>query len=100
MDMGAGLRHPDEDESTMPSNVFLREDQLLAGDQLILYIRAQITLMKRTFVEPVIAGPAPLDFPDATEAALLMLKHRRSTRSPCFRFSTISAAAGGSALQR
>lgn len=63
-------------EGAIPSNVFLREDQLLAGDQLILYIRAQITLMKRTFVEPVIAGPAPLDFPDATEAALLMLKHK------------------------
>jgi hypothetical protein len=63
-------------EGVVPSNVFLREDQLLAGDQLELYIKAQITLMKRTFVEPVIAGPAPLDFPDATEAAMLMLKHR------------------------
>jgi len=60
----------------VPSNIYLREDQLLAGNQLELYIRAQITLMKRTFVEPVIAGPAPLTFPDATEAAMLMLKHR------------------------
>jgi len=60
----------------VPSNIYLREDQLLAGNQLELYIRAQITLMKRTFVEPVIAGPAPLTFPDAAEAAMLMLKHR------------------------
>jgi len=63
-------------EGAIPSNVFLREDQLLAGDRLELYIKAQITIMKRTFVDPVIAGPAPLVFPDATEAALLMLKHR------------------------
>lgn len=63
-------------EGVVPSNVFLREDQLLAGDQLDLYIKAQITLMQRTFAEPVIAGPAPLIFPDATEAAMLMLKHR------------------------
>lgn len=63
-------------EGVVPSNVFLREDQLLAGDQLDLYIKAQITLMQRTFAEPVIAGPAPLAFPDATEAAMLMLKHR------------------------
>ena len=63
-------------EGVVPSNIYLREDQLLAGNQLELYIRAQITLMKRTFVEPVIAGPAPLTFPDAAEAAMLMLKHR------------------------
>lgn len=59
-----------------PSNVFLKEDELLAGNQLELYIRAQITLMKRTFLDPVIAGPAPLVYPGATEAALLMLKHQ------------------------
>jgi hypothetical protein len=63
-------------EGIVPSNIYLREDQLLAGDQLGLYIQAQITLMKRTFAEPVIAGPAPLTFPDAAEAAMLMLKHR------------------------
>ena len=62
-------------EGAIPSNIYLREDQLLAGNQLELYIRAQVTLMKRTFVEPVIAGPAPLTFPDAAEAAMLMLKH-------------------------
>lgn len=63
-------------EGVVPSNVFLREDELLAGNQLELYIKAQITVMQRTFLEPVIAGPAPLAFPDATEAAMLMLKHR------------------------
>ena len=61
----------------IPSNVFLKEDELLAGNQLALYIQAQVTLMKRTFLDPVIAGPAPLEFPDAAEAAMLMLKHRQ-----------------------
>lgn len=63
-------------EGVVPSNVYLREDVLLAGNQLVLYINAQIGIMKRTFLEPVIAGPAPLTFPDAAEAAMLMLKHR------------------------
>lgn len=60
----------------VPSNVCLKEDELLAGNQLALYIQAQITIMKRTFLDPVIAGPAPLEYPGATEAALLMLKHQ------------------------
>ena len=63
-------------EGVVPSNVYLREDELLAGDKLELYIKAQITIMKRTFVEPMIAGPAPMEFPGAEEAAMLMLKHR------------------------
>lgn len=63
-------------EGVVPSNVFLAEDTLLAGNKLDLYIQAQITLVKRAFVDPVIAGPVPLVFPDAEEAALLMLKHR------------------------
>lgn len=63
-------------EGVVPSNVNLREDVLLAGNQLELYIKAQITIMKRTFQEPMIAGPAPLNFPGAEEAAMLMLKHR------------------------
>jgi hypothetical protein len=49
---------------------------LLAGDQFTLYVQAQVTLMKRTFLDPVIAGPVPLEYPGATEAALLMLKHQ------------------------
>lgn len=63
-------------EGVVPSNVYLREDELLAGDQLVLYIQAQIGIMKRTFLDPVIAGPAPLVFPGSDEAAMLMLKHR------------------------
>lgn len=63
-------------EGVVPSNVNLREDVLLAGDKLELYIKAQITIMKRTFMEPMIAGPAPLEFADAEEAAMLMLKHK------------------------
>ena len=62
-------------DGVVPSNIYLREDQLLAGNQLALYIQAQITIMKSTFLDPVIAGPAPLAFPDAAEAAMLMLKH-------------------------
>lgn len=60
----------------VPSNVCLKEDELLAGNQLALYIQAQIAIMKRTFLDPVIAGPAPLEYAGATEAALLMLKHQ------------------------
>lgn len=63
-------------EGVVPSNVYLREDEMQGTDKLDLYIQAQITIMKRTFVEPVIAGPAPMEFPDAAEAAMLMLKHR------------------------
>ena len=63
-------------EGVVPSNVYLREDQLLAGNQLALYIQAQVTLMKRTFLEPAFAGPASMEFPGAQEAAMLMLKHR------------------------
>jgi hypothetical protein len=63
-------------EGVVPSNVYLREDQLLGCDKLELYIKAQITIMKRTFMEPMIAGPAAMEFPGADEAAMLMLKHR------------------------
>jgi hypothetical protein len=63
-------------ENTVPSNVYLKEDELLVGDQLTLYIQTQITLMKRTFLDPTIAGPAPLQFPGADESAMLMLKHQ------------------------
>jgi len=63
-------------EGVVPSNVYLREDRMVGGNQLALYIQAQITIMKSTFLDPVIAGPAPLAFPGAEEAAMLMLKHR------------------------
>jgi hypothetical protein len=59
----------------VPSNIHLREDELLAGN-LVLYIRAQVTMMRRTFLNPVVAGPAPLEFPAAQEAAMLMVKHQ------------------------
>jgi len=71
-------------EGVVPSSVCLGEDTLLVGNQLALYIQAQITLMKRTFVEPVIAGPTPLAFPDAAEAALLMLKHKPTHQGSVF----------------
>jgi hypothetical protein len=71
-------------ENVPPSNVHLKEDELLAGDQLALYIQAQITIMKRTFADPTIAGPAPLVFPGATEAALLMLKHQPMNQMQVF----------------
>lgn len=58
------------------SNVYLKEDELLAGDHLISYIQTQIALMKRTFLDPTIAGPAPLQFEGADESGMLMLKHQ------------------------
>lgn len=65
-----------QSEGAVPSNVYLREDELLAGDKLEPYVNAQIAIMKRTFMEPMIAGPAPMQFPGAEEASMLMLKHR------------------------
>lgn len=59
----------------VPSNIHLREDELLAGN-LVIYIRTQVTMMQRTFLDPGIAGPAPLEFPGAQEAAMLMVKHQ------------------------
>jgi len=63
-------------ENVVPSNIYLKEDELLGGDHLILYVQAQITLMKRTFLDPAIAGPAPLEFPGTDECSMLMLKHQ------------------------
>ncbi len=71
-------------EGAVPSNVALGEDTLLAGDRLEPYIQTQITLMKRTFQDPGIAGPSPLVFPDAAEAALLMIKHKPSAQGVVF----------------
>ena len=59
-----------------PSNVYLKEDELLAGHQLILYIQAQITIMQRSFKDPAIAGPVPAQFPGAEDCAMLMLRHQ------------------------
>ena len=63
-------------ESAIPSNVYLQEDELLVGDQLTLYIQAQISVMRRTFKDPAIAGPVPSQFPGAEDCAMLMLKHQ------------------------
>jgi len=63
-------------ENVTPSNIYLQQDELLAGDQLVLYIQAQIAIMKRTFKDPVIAGPAPSTFPGAQDCAMVMLKHQ------------------------
>ena len=63
-------------ENITPSNIYIQEDELLAGSQLIFYIQAQIAVMKRTFKDPTVAGPAPLKFPGAEDCAMLMVKHQ------------------------
>lgn len=63
-------------ENATPSNIYLQEDELLVGDHLVLYIHAQIAVMRRTFKDPVIAGPAPSKFPGAQDCAMLMVKHQ------------------------
>jgi hypothetical protein len=63
-------------EGVVPSNVYLKEDELLAGDKLAPYLQTQIGIMKQTFANPMIAGPAPIEFPGAEESAMLMLKHQ------------------------
>jgi hypothetical protein len=64
------------EEGVVPSNVTVNQDTLLCGDKLSLYLDAQITLIKNTFQEPMIAGPKPAKFAGADEAMLLMVKHR------------------------
>jgi hypothetical protein len=71
-------------ENVTPSNVYLQEDELLAGDQLVLYIHAQITIMKRTFKDPVIAGPVPSQFRGAEDSSMLMLKHQPMNQMSVF----------------
>ncbi|HVT97299.1 MAG TPA: hypothetical protein VHE33_07300 [Acidobacteriaceae bacterium] len=78
---GFGIHKP---TGPVTSNICLKDDELLAGNQLDLYIRAQITLLNRTFQEPMIAGPAPFAFPNAAEAALLMVKHRSLQQASVF----------------
>ena len=63
-------------DNTAPSNIHLQQDELLAGDQLVLYIQAQITIMRRAFKDPAIAGPAPSKFPGAQDCAMLMIRHQ------------------------
>ena len=76
MDMDSRFRHPAQRRKYRPSNVYLKEDELLAGNQLTLYIQAQITVMQRTFRDPAIAGPVPAQFPGAEDCAMLMLRHQ------------------------
>lgn len=80
----AGFGIQKQAEGVVPSNIYLREDVLLAGDKLALYIKAQITIMKRTFLDPVIAGPAPIEIAGAAEAALLMVKHQPAQGATVF----------------
>jgi hypothetical protein len=61
---------------SVPSNIYLREDELAEAESLNDYVRRQMELMTGSLISPRIAGPAPLTFPGATEAALLILKHR------------------------
>jgi hypothetical protein len=78
---GFGIHKP---TGPVTSNICVKEDQLLAGNKLELYIRAQVTLLRRTFQEPMIAGPAPIAFPEATEAAMLMVKHQSLQQASVF----------------
>jgi hypothetical protein len=68
-------------EGAFPAHIGVAEDTLLAGNQLGLYLQAQITLLQRTFSEPAIAGPLPPgSIPEgmrhADESMLLMIRHR------------------------
>jgi len=63
-------------ENAAPSNIYLQEDESVAGDQLNLYIQAQISVMMRNFKDPRIAGPAPSKFPGVEECGMLMIKHQ------------------------
>jgi hypothetical protein len=61
------------------TNICLSEDTLLAGKSLAPYVQTQITLLRRQFADPQIAGPAPtalLDAANVEEGMLLVIAHR------------------------
>lgn len=61
------------------SNIYLTEDTLLAGKTLEPYVRTQITLLRRNFADPQIAGPAPTSLLEAAgveEGLMLLIAHR------------------------
>ncbi len=72
---GFGLRH----NSPYPtSNITLKDDVLLAGNRLEPYIQAQITILRRTYLDPAFAGPQPAALlkVDVNETMLLLIRHQ------------------------
>ncbi len=71
---GFGLRH----NSPYPtSNITVKEDVLLAGNKLQPYVDAQITILKRTYLDPSFAGPQPIKLlAQAEETMLLLIRHQ------------------------
>ncbi len=70
-----GLRH----NSPYPtSNITVKDDVLLAGNRLEPYIQAQITILRRTYLDPAFAGPqsAALLKVDVDETMLLLIRHQ------------------------
>ena len=63
-------------QGSVPSNIYLREDEIPEEEPLNSYVTRQIELMTGSVISPRVAGPAPLAFPGAAEAALVILKHR------------------------
>lgn len=71
-------------EGAAPSNVSVREDLLDEDESLAAYVTRQMALMRKTFLEPTVAGPAPLKFSGAEEAMLVMVKHQRMGQARIF----------------
>src|SRR5579875_3694926 len=71
-------------EGAAPSNVSLREDALADGEDLAAYVARQMELMRKTFLEPTVAGPAPLRSAGASEAMLVMVKHKPMHQATIF----------------
>ena len=72
---GFGLRH----NSPYPtSNITVKDDVLLAGNRLEPYIQAQITILRRTYLDPAFAGPQPAALlkVDVDETMLLLIRHQ------------------------
>ncbi len=70
-----GLRH----NSPYPtSNITVKDDILLAGDKLEPYIQAQITILRRTYLNPAIAGPQTSGSlrTEVDESMLLLIRHQ------------------------
>ena len=70
-----GLRH----NSPYPtSNITVKDDVLLAGNRLEPYIQAQIGILRRTYLDPVFAGPKPVALLkiDVDETMMLLIRHQ------------------------
>lgn len=68
-----GLRHAGPPPI---SNITVKDDSLLGGDKLEPYIKVQMDILRRTFLDPVFSGPQPSSLTAGEETMLLLIRHQ------------------------